>query len=366
MLFPKTIATGDAFCNRDEERKLLRNNIENIQHSLVISPRRYGKTSLIFRVIEEIGWPYAHVDLFLAFEELKITERFLDGIAKLVSQIIPINIKAIAKIRDFFKLFSISINVGDVSFGLKLESTQSSQVTVKNAIEGLENLLKKYKKRAIFFIDEMQDIVQTTMCSEIEATIRFYAQQTKNLAFIFSGSNRKLLKEIFDDRSRPLFKMCDRLNLKRINATHYQEFLNRASLKQWRNKLPKDSLDLIFELTELHPYYINYLCARLWQLSELPNVDQIKNSWNQICEDETNNLAMDIDALSFNQKKLLEYIAQRGVLISPTAQEHLQKLQITSRGLLQALKGLTERDLIEKTTKGFMVLDPLLKSILIK
>ncbi len=366
MLFPKTIATGEAFCNREDERKRLRNTIENIQHSLVISPRRYGKTSLILRVIEEMRWPYAHVDLFLAFEEQKIIERFLEGIAKLVSQIIPINIKAISKVRDFFKLFSISINVGDVSFGLKLESTQSSQTTIKSAIEGLENLLKKYKKNAIFFIDEMQDIVQTTMCSEIEATIRFYAQQTKNLAFIFSGSNRKLLKEIFDDRTRPLFKMCDRLNLQRINQSHYQNFLNQAAIQKWEKKISQDSLHLIFELTELHPYYVNYLCSRIWQLADPPTVIQIKGIWDQICEEETSNIAIDIDPLSFNQKKLLEYIAQKGILTNPSAQEHLQKVQLTSRGLLQSLKGLMEKDIIEKISSGYRVIDPMLKSILLK
>ena len=69
--------------------------------------------------------------------------------------------------------------------------------------------------------------------------IRFYAQQTKNLAFIFSGSNRKLLKEIFDDRRRPLFKMCDRLNLQRINQTHYLKFLNQAAIKKWKTEQPQ-------------------------------------------------------------------------------------------------------------------------------
>jgi len=103
-MFPKTIAYDEAFCNREEERKRLRHNIESIQPTLVISPRRYGKTSLILRSIEEVRWPYAHLDLFLAFEEAKIVDRFLASIAKLVSQIIPLSIKAVAKLRDFLNL----------------------------------------------------------------------------------------------------------------------------------------------------------------------------------------------------------------------------------------------------------------------
>lgn len=366
MIFPKTIAYGEAFCNREEERSRLRYNIENIQHTVVVSPRRYGKTSLILKSIEETNRPYAHIDLFLAVEEEKIIERFLDGIAKLVAQIIPINIKAIAKIRDFFKSFSVSLTAGNISLELKLESTQTNHATIKNAIESLEELLKKHKKQIVFFIDEMQDIVHTTMCGEIEATLRFYAQKTKNIAFIFSGSNRKLLKEIFDDRTRPLFKMCDRLNLGRITQHDYQHFLNVASLKKWRSKLPQECLNMLLELTERHSYYINYLCSRLWQSNTPPTIEQIKNTWHKIAEEETSNIAMDIDSLSVNQKKLLNYVAHKGILINPTAQEHQHKVHLTSRGIMQCLKGLLEKDILEKINEGIRITDPILKLILLE
>jgi uncharacterized protein len=367
MLFPKTVAQGAAFCNREQERKRLKHNIEAIQHTVVVSPRRYGKTSLILRTIEEITWPYAHIDLFLAVDEKKISERFLDGIAKLVAQVIPINVKAIAKIRDFFKSFSVSLIAGNISFELKLASTHPNPITtVKNAIEDLENLLKKYKKHAVIFIDEIQDMVQTTACNEIEAILRFYAQKTQHLAFIFSGSNRKLLQAIFDDRSRPLFKMCDQLNLQRISKQSYQDFLNAAALKKWKQKLPQNCLDIILELTEQHSYYVNYLCSLIWQLIKLPTVEQIKNIWTQMRENEKSNIAMDIDSLSVNQKKLLHYIAAKDLLTNPTAHHHQQTVQLTSRGITQSLKGLTEKYFIEVTPHGISVTDPMLKAILLE
>lgn len=367
MIFPKAIAQGEAFCNREDERKRLRYNIGNSQHTLVISPRRYGKTSLILKIIDEVKLPYAHVDLFLAFEENKIVERFLDGIAKLVSKIIPINIKALAKIREYFKSFSVSLGVGDVTYGLKLESTHSNYaISLRNAIENLEELLIKHKKKAIFFIDEMQDIVKTDICTDIEATLRFYAQKTQNIAFIFSGSNRKLLKEIFDDRSRPLFKMCDRLNLQRISTESYQKFLNHAAVYKWNEPLPSDVFDEIIILTENHPYYVNYLCSKLWIHDRVPDIDLVKKSWEELCDEEASNLAADIDSLSINQKRLLNYIALKGMLTDPNALSHQQKLLITARGLQQSLKGLLNNDFVEKTKNGIRIVDPLLKTILLK
>lgn len=369
MLFPKTIAEGEAFCNREAERERLHYNITTMQHTIVVSPRRYGKTSLILKVIDSMQWPYAYVDLFLAFEEAKVVERFLVGIAKLIANVIPINIKAINKIREFFKAFTISLVAGNVSVGLKIESADSSHSnTLRNAIESLEKLLIKHKKKAIFFIDEMQDIVKTPICSEVEAILRFYAQKTKNIAFIFSGSNRKLLQEIFDDRTRPLFKLCDKINLKRIDSEHYINFINKAAKKRWRKALGKEGINIILKITECHPYYVNYLCSQLWREKIMPNVEGIQQTWSQLCDEETSNVANDIASLSINQKKLLEFIAHKRVLANVTSKEVLQEVKLTSRGIQQSLKGLLDKDLIENIDDGggVRIVDPLLKSILLR
>lgn len=367
MIFPRTIAQDQAFCNRDEERRRLKYNFKNMQHTLVLSPRRYGKTSLILQSIKEIKWPYAYIDLFLAYEEHKIIERFLAGIAKLISLILPINMKAISKIRDFFKSFGVSLSVGNVTLELKLEPANlSASIILNNALQGLTDLLKKYKKTAIFFVDEMQDIVRTSICGDIEATLRFYAQQSTHIAFIFSGSNRRLLHEIFDDKARPLFKMCDRLNLKRIKAEDYIKFLNHAAQKEWSNNLDPTVINSILTLTERHPYYVNYLCSHLWRLDYPPTVEQVQNIWNQMTNEEANGLAIELDGLTLNQKRLLEYIAQKGGLTHMTAQKNQQQLQLTSRGILQSLTGLLEKDFLEKNDGQINIVDPMLKTLLLR
>jgi len=73
-----------------------------------------------------------------------------------------------------------------------------------------------------------------------------------------------------------------------------------------------------------------------------------------------------VDGLSINQKKLLNYIAHRGILTHPTSQEHQHKLHLTSRGMAQSLKGLLEKDFVEKVNKGIRIIDPLLKAILLQ
>ena len=64
VYFPRGIATGIAFCNRENERQRLIKNINSRQHTLIMSPRRYGKTSLALKNLEKIKWPYAQVNLY--------------------------------------------------------------------------------------------------------------------------------------------------------------------------------------------------------------------------------------------------------------------------------------------------------------
>jgi uncharacterized protein len=366
MIFPRTIAEGRAFCNRDLERERLKYNIESIQHTLVISPRRYGKTSLILKSIDELAWPFIHLDLFLAFEEQKIVDRFLDAIAKLIANIMPLNTKTLGKLRDFFSLFTFSLSSGEVELSLSLKSSESNHAkTLRNAIEGLERFLIKHKKKAVFFIDEMQDIVNNPICGEIEAILRFYAQKTKQLSFIFSGSNRKLLKEIFDDSKRPLFKLCDRINLKRINRNSHEKFIQKASLRKWKKELSSETINLILDKTEDHSFYINYLCSNLWRSKTLPNIKLVKQEWRTICENESSAIATDIALLSGGQKLILAHIAEKDFTKNTTSKDFLHQVQMTLRGAQQSIKGLLNKDLIEEAPEGYRVIDPILKNLLL-
>lgn len=365
MIFPKNIAEGQAFYNRKDERKILLGNFKNIQHTLVISPRRYGKTSLILKAIHEAKIPFAHVDLFLAVSDTLVVERFLDGIARLIKMILPINIKVIQKIRDFFKSFNISVVTGRVSVELKFEpSLKSVSQILRQGIEGLEALLIKHRKTAVFFIDEIQDIVDTEISDEFEAILRFYAQKTKCLAFVFSGSNRKLLKKLFDDRTRPLYKMCDRINLQKIKSNDHKDFIAQAAKKHWKQNLTNQALEEIIELTEAHPFYVNYLCSRLWNLDKIPNENDVKGTWNKICQDEVSQVANELSSLTHNQVRLLRYIATSQYSKSLFTKESFQKLNITNRGLQKSLQGLLDRDLIEFSDGEYKIIDPLIKTIL--
>src|ERR1700676_2122256 len=91
--FPSKLAKAPRFCNRIKERGLLSNNIKLGRHTVLVSPRRYGKSSLVHQVVVDLQLPCAAIDLFLAHDGKAITKRILDGISSAISHIMPLSQK---------------------------------------------------------------------------------------------------------------------------------------------------------------------------------------------------------------------------------------------------------------------------------
>src|SRR4051812_17429927 len=107
--FPSKLAKAPRFCNRTQERDLLRSNINLGRHTVLVSPRRYGKSSLVHQVVLDMQIPCAAIDLFLAHDGKAITKRILDGISNVISQILPLSQKALITAQSFFSHFKVAM-----------------------------------------------------------------------------------------------------------------------------------------------------------------------------------------------------------------------------------------------------------------
>jgi AAA+ ATPase superfamily predicted ATPase len=361
-LFHRGIASGDGFCNRTEETSRLLKNTKEVTHTLLTSPRRYGKTSLALHAIELSKLPYAHIDLFMKYNTEDILDEFYQNIGKLISKILPITAKTIHMIQSFFKNITLSLTVKKIGFEVTIthKSTETKK-NLKNFLIDFEAFLTKQEKSAIIFIDEMQAITESPFCEELEAILRFVAQKTKNIIFIFSGSNRHMLSKIFDDRSRPLYKLCHRMIIQRISKEHYIKFINAWALKQWKKPIEAETFYAIFYYTQCHPYYLNILCRYLFEKIQVPAKEDVENQWKIVCREEQSSLGKDIELLTSKQKHLLNEIAKHPNLKEPTAKDFLKKVELTPKGILGAIQILLKHDLIEKRESGeYCVIDPVL------
>jgi len=366
--FPKGLAKGPAFCNRVVEREQLRNNISTGQHTLLMSPRRFGKTSLVQYVINDLKILNGQADLFVAVDAKRIEQIILVAIKTIVRQVAGTIDNSVRSLTAAFKNINSQWIIGTKGINIVLTPDRDTDPAqnIQEALRALEELLKKKKQKAVLFIDEVQEIAEVAEGKGIEGAIRHVAQDTNYISFIFSGSKRHMLAKMFFDKSRPLYKLCDKLILDRIHAKDYIKHLNKLSHKRWNKQLSKESLDRIFEVTALHPYYINSLCLKLWASPKRkPTVKAINVAWLEIMHVERLEIAHEISSLSKGQRKILIAIAE-GNNKALTSKYFLRKINMSASSVSEAIQTLEEKDYIVKSiNKEYYFIDPLIKTALL-
>jgi DNA-binding IclR family transcriptional regulator len=243
---------------------------------------------------------------------------------------------------------------------LELELTENNNPAenIADALLMLEKLLRKKNKTAVLLLDEFQEIGTMHGGRAVEGAIRHAAQETEQLALIFSGSNPHLLQTMFEDERRPLYKLCRKLVLDRIHEEDYRKHLNNSAKIIWDQPLSEAAFKQIMLLTERHPYYVNYLCDELCgTLEKTPSAEQITRAWKNVIEEERSDLLKDFFSLTDNQQKLLMHIANDGSK-NLFSSEVSRKLAISASSISRAIAALLEKDYIEKTEGHYRIIVP--------
>lgn len=364
--FPLGIAQGEAFCNRTHETEWLINNFKNGKHSLLISPRRYGKTSLAYKAINISGWHNAQIDFAMATSEQKIESYFTQGITSLISKILGPVDKTINLIKKYVgaAIPKIALKGGAVSLELEFPAGRDPAPNIVESLSLLENLLVANNTKAIILCDEFQMVGVIAKGKGVEAAIRSVLQKTQNLAMIFSGSNRRLLQNMFDDSTRPFYKLCKKLTLERINYEDYFTQINKAAFAKWNKPIPPDVFAAIANFSELHSYYLNKLCDHAWENNtNPPTVANINASWQALLEEERSDVLSELAELSVGQKKVLALIAAgTGMDSGLTSKETSFKLDMPTSSIKTALLRLEEEDVVATKNGQYMVINPVIKA----
>jgi len=359
--FPLRIITGPYFCNRIAERKALRKNIEKKRHTILASPRRYGKTSLSNQVFEELGkeWVTGDVDFLIATDASDIEKLILTIVGRVLPKIIPLHKNIFEKIRAFFSFAQARITISESGPTVEFIQTEKVQQTIQDALMGLDRLAEKEGKQVALLFDEFQQVGQLKNSETLEAAIRHAAERSKNVCYIFSGSNRHLLNQMFDDSSRPLYHVCEKISLERIEPEEYRAHLLKFSEARWKKSLHSCVIDEILSCTKCHPYYVNVLCSRIWDLDDPIETSEAANMiWKKYVEEEKGRIGDEITQLTLNQRKLLFGIAL-GTISQPTNKEFLTKINLSLASASQTLRILLEKDLIYRDLSSILrVVDP--------
>jgi hypothetical protein len=259
------VVRGAYFADRRNEIKELKREMLNLSRVFLVSPRRFGKTCLLLKLIETLkreAVACAYIDLN-AFPDIK---SFASALTALTAEALESNKDKLLKIFSGFQKLRPKLSMdpdGNISAGLELAVEETDALAA--LLEGMhhaERLAVKKKKKLVVVIDEFSDLEKYNGQS-VEKAIRSEIQKQTHIGYVFSGSEQSVMLALIRDRQRAFYKLDRIMELGPIDRGAYAKFV-LGWLKKGGYTLNDDDLKRIFEIGNDVPYNIQRLCNVLW------------------------------------------------------------------------------------------------------
>ena len=353
--------SGAAFCDRKEEIKELLRDIENGQNVIIFSPRRYGKTSLIKEVLRKAkrrGILTFYVDLYPAITKQKFIETYAKGIAKGITGTRESILRAIRNLLPRLIPKIVIRGEGLPDFEFDFDRTKGMEPLLDDLLNTVKNKADAEKKIAVLVFDEFQEITNYGD-SEIERKMRSTFQSHHNVSYIFMGSKRHLMNELFYNPNRPFYKSGKHLPLQKIDRKEFIKFI-KEKFELGKYGMETNSLESILDITQCHPYYTQMLSHIIWEGEEDTkkiSKASINRAIDKLLSRESGSYLSIWETSTQKQKQLLE------ALVKSTGKEifsgdFISKYNLVSASSVQkAVKALLDRELIERENETYAFAD---------
>lgn len=348
------------FCDRAAESRELIAAMLNGRNMAVISPRRMGKTGLIehcFRNTEiEREYNAFFVDIYATgnlkefvfffgkqiFEAHKSKgEKFLDKFFQTVSSL-----------RPAFKLDPVT---GAPSFEIGIGEIRQPEYSLEQIFAWLESA----DKPCIVAIDEFQQITKYPE-KNIEAILRTHIQRCKNTTFVFAGSQRHMMQNIFFSASRPFYQSVSLLYLEAIELNEYISFVGRHFSKAGKT-IPEEVIGRIYALFEGHTWYLQNIFHRLFtgvEPGEEVTLAMADQSLRATVDSYKKLFQETINLLSERQREMLYAVAKDGRATEISSGAFVSRHALVSPSSAQtAARQLLEKEILTKEDNAYMVYD---------
>jgi len=347
--------TGDAFCNRGAEQKDLIYYAQNSQNVLLYSHRRMGKTSLVHQVIHRLKKARpkvssVYIDLYGTLDENDFIDAILTGLTQIESKLERI-LKQMAGLKVSGSIDPLT-NLPTLSASIK---PREKPEYLEKALKLLASYSTNQKLLVVF--DEFQEVAKYSE-QGFEKRLRKVIQRHRNISYIFSGSQKHILIDMFDTAKRAFYKMARSYPLENIEMGDYTDWAQKLFKKKNVN-VDKEIIIDIVERCDFQPMYIQQFLFDLWR-SDIVSGDVLEEIQKSIITRQKNQFIVLWGLLTQNQKKAIRLLAEtegQGIY----GAEQLQRVGFNSGSVLQrALLSLVEKEILSKNTT-FQFQDAMLK-----
>lgn len=348
------------FCNRAAEIKELESHAYNKANVVLYSPRRYGKTSLVKRVQNNLR-NREITTLYADFYGIDSVEDLSARLAACVYEYSRNNETILKKIVRFLTSWRPVLKPdteGGVTVSVVPASPSRGTALLDDTFRELKKFMDGHDEEFCIAFDEFQELTELRESSEIEGMMRGHIQQHSKASYFFIGSRRRILKDIFNDRSRPFYQSSINYDLGPLPEDEAARFIINQFRKRGKTCPEQVARDIV-RMVRGYPYYVQRIPYSVFEASEENVTEQdFSIGLKHAIEEERPVYEAVLQGLSLQQTKLISALAGKPT-DKPYSNEYMARFSLGSIGGVQgALKRLLELDYIEKTDKGYHVVDP--------
>ena len=327
------------FCDRNAETDFLIKQIENGRNTVMVSPRRMGKTGLIQHLFRQQKLVDHYETFFIDLYAVTSLQEMSYLLGKTVFE--RLKSQKEKRIESFFQIikslragFKIDSLTGEPKFELGIGAVENPATTLEEVFAYLE--------------------------SAENPLLRGLIQQCSKTSFIFSGSKQHTISQMFQSKAKPFYQSAQLMDLRPLELEVYTDFVTRL-FTEYGKSIEKDVVEQVYENYDGVTWYMQMMMNELFSMTEDGgncSIEDIEQARQNITEVQEGGYKSQLNNLSDKQKRVLQAISKEGVVDSVTSGNFVRRHALESASSVQsAIKGLRDKEIISHTDGHYRIND---------
>lgn len=357
--------TDIPLCDRQKELQAFIRHAQNGQNVLVYGSRRLGKTMLIREVqmhLAQEGFLVVFCDLFGVVTIEDISARICRSLFEVTHKQDPLYKKAIRALSTFRPTMRPSSDGMEFSFSVEKTSSDIGIDVLEQTFSDLATFLERSQENVHIVFDEFQEIVEVEKGVQIQGVMRKHIQNM-SASFFFVGSRKRVLTQMFHDRSKPFFQSTFDYDLGALPGKDCISYIMER-FEFGGKKIKERQAETVCKLVSGNPYYMQKLSYILFDAckSIIDNDDYVYKAFEGLLDAEKGYFEANMDSLTPRQKSLMKALSNQRTQ-NIYSHDYIKKYNLGSvGGIQQSVDTLSKNDLITKENKTWKVVDPVMEA----
>ena len=345
------------FCDREQETAKILDALSNGRNVTLIAPRRMGKTGLIRHAFYHLK--EQQPEIVTLYMDIFSTQSLGDFVRLFANTVLgkldSAPQKALSRISQFIRSCRPVFTFDEIT-GVPKVTIDVAPAEEENTLKEIFDYLASSEKRCYIAIDEFQQITEYDE-KGVEALLRSYIQFLPNVNFIFAGSRKHVMQEMFTSSKRPFYQSTQVVTIDAIDKEKYAQFAIEHFTKH-NTELPIDVFDAIYDKYNGHTWYMQALLNRLYGYNRNVDPELVAYATEQIIAEYSYSYADLLRSYTAGNVKLLKAIAQEGCVKEVLAGDFIAKYKLrAASSVSSSLKKLLNNELVYLTDQGYIIYD---------